>query len=334
MVWSTGTSIADDPRFAPRRLRARAARPRRHRAEPVRARRAVARPADDRLHPAGALWRSRAARHSRPPAVAVRRAPGGVGGRHLRRDRRAGRAATGPAPPRRRSGRRRRARRADVQPAAVPGDLVPDRRACRSGRCARRSCPNLHPTADGYVALQTTTGQQWLDFCTMIGRDDWYDDERLARGTYRTLHRPELEAVIEEWTSARTTAEIVELATLLRDPGGRGGQRRDPAAVPAISSTAGGSPRTRPGSCNRPCPTASGGGRRRDPSPPRPPSGATPSVTAPGRRPPARRLRTTSSVASPPRRRRCRSPAFASSTSPRSGPDRSSGTRAESSGPR
>ena len=78
--------------------------------------------------------------------------------------------------------------------------------------------PNLHPTADGYVALQTTTGQQWLDFCTMIGRDDWYDDERLARGTYRTLHRPELEAVIEEWTTARTTAEIVELATLLRVP--------------------------------------------------------------------------------------------------------------------
>jgi crotonobetainyl-CoA:carnitine CoA-transferase CaiB-like acyl-CoA transferase len=60
--------------------------------------------------------------------------------------------------------------------------------------------PNLHPTADGYVALQTTTGQQWLDFCTMIGRDDWYADERVARGTYRTLHRPELEAVIEEWT--------------------------------------------------------------------------------------------------------------------------------------
>jgi crotonobetainyl-CoA:carnitine CoA-transferase CaiB-like acyl-CoA transferase len=78
--------------------------------------------------------------------------------------------------------------------------------------------PNLHPSADGYVALQTTTGQQWLDFCTMIGRDDWYADERLARGTYRTLHRPELEAVIDEWTSARSTAEIVGLATLLRIP--------------------------------------------------------------------------------------------------------------------
>ncbi len=78
--------------------------------------------------------------------------------------------------------------------------------------------PNLHPSADGYVALQTTTGQQWLDFCTMIGREDWYDDERLARGTYRTLHRPELEAVIDAWTSTRATAEIVELATLLRIP--------------------------------------------------------------------------------------------------------------------
>ncbi len=78
--------------------------------------------------------------------------------------------------------------------------------------------PNLHPSADGYVALQTTTGQQWLDFCTMIGRDDWYDDERLARGTYRTLHRAELEPLIDEWTSARTTAAIVELATLLRIP--------------------------------------------------------------------------------------------------------------------
>ena len=78
--------------------------------------------------------------------------------------------------------------------------------------------PNLHPSADGYVALQTTTGQQWLDFCTMIGRDDWYDDERMARGTYRTLHRRELEAVIDAWTSARPTAEIVELATLLRIP--------------------------------------------------------------------------------------------------------------------
>lgn len=78
--------------------------------------------------------------------------------------------------------------------------------------------PSVHPTADGWVALQTTTGQQWLDFCVMIGRDDWLVDERMARGTYRTLHRDEIEPAIEAWTVMRTTADIVELATALRVP--------------------------------------------------------------------------------------------------------------------
>ena len=66
--------------------------------------------------------------------------------------------------------------------------------------------------------MQTTTGQQWLDFCVMIGRDDWVADERIARGTYRTLHRDEIESVIDAWTSVRTTADIVELATVMRVP--------------------------------------------------------------------------------------------------------------------
>ncbi len=78
--------------------------------------------------------------------------------------------------------------------------------------------PSVHPTADGWVSLQTTTGQQWLDFCVMVGRDDWLADEQMARGTHRTLHRDEIEPVIDAWTAARPTAEIVELATALRIP--------------------------------------------------------------------------------------------------------------------
>ena len=78
--------------------------------------------------------------------------------------------------------------------------------------------PSVHPTADGWVSLQTTTGQQWLDFCVMLGRDDWLADERMARGTYRTLHRDEIEPVIDAWTSTRGTADIVELATAMRVP--------------------------------------------------------------------------------------------------------------------
>src|SRR5829696_8330946 len=78
--------------------------------------------------------------------------------------------------------------------------------------------PSVHPTADGWVSLQTTTGQQWLDFCVLVGCDDWLADEEMARGTHRTLHRDEIEPVIDAWTLARPTAEIVELATALRIP--------------------------------------------------------------------------------------------------------------------
>ncbi len=78
--------------------------------------------------------------------------------------------------------------------------------------------PSVHPTADGWVSLQTTTGQQWLDFCVMIGRDDWLADEQMARGTHRTLHRDEIEPAIDAWTSTRRTADIVELATAMRIP--------------------------------------------------------------------------------------------------------------------
>jgi crotonobetainyl-CoA:carnitine CoA-transferase CaiB-like acyl-CoA transferase len=78
--------------------------------------------------------------------------------------------------------------------------------------------PSVHPTDDGWVSLQTTTGQQWLDFCVMVGRDDWLADERMARGTYRTLHRDDIEPVIDAWTSSRTTADVVELATAMRIP--------------------------------------------------------------------------------------------------------------------
>jgi crotonobetainyl-CoA:carnitine CoA-transferase CaiB-like acyl-CoA transferase len=78
--------------------------------------------------------------------------------------------------------------------------------------------PSVHPTADGWVSLQTTTGQQWLDFCVMVGRDDWLADEAMARGTYRTLHRSEIEPVIDAWTRSRTTAAVVDVATALRIP--------------------------------------------------------------------------------------------------------------------
>jgi crotonobetainyl-CoA:carnitine CoA-transferase CaiB-like acyl-CoA transferase len=85
---------------------------------------------------------------------------------------------------------------------------------------ARRAAtvPDIHPTADGYVGFMVVTGQQWLDFCVLVDRPDWADDESLMKLTGRNARYEELRAAIEAWTAARTTAEIVEFAALLRVP--------------------------------------------------------------------------------------------------------------------
>ncbi|HRE03042.1 MAG TPA: CoA transferase, partial [Ilumatobacteraceae bacterium] len=78
--------------------------------------------------------------------------------------------------------------------------------------------PGIEPTSDGLVGFFVITGQQWLDFCSMIGRTDWADDERLFIATERRLRADELLGPIREWTTKMTTAEIVELASLMRIP--------------------------------------------------------------------------------------------------------------------
>ena len=60
--------------------------------------------------------------------------------------------------------------------------------------------------------------QHWLDFCSMIGRQDWADDPTLHAVVNRTQRTDELNPVIRAWAAQRTTAEIVELAALWRVP--------------------------------------------------------------------------------------------------------------------
>src|SRR4029079_6171174 len=79
--------------------------------------------------------------------------------------------------------------------------------------------PGIHPSKDGrWVGLWVTTGQQWLDFCTLVGRQDWLDDPSLALMDNRALRSDELVALVGEWNIARTADEIVELASLFRLP--------------------------------------------------------------------------------------------------------------------
>jgi crotonobetainyl-CoA:carnitine CoA-transferase CaiB-like acyl-CoA transferase len=78
--------------------------------------------------------------------------------------------------------------------------------------------PGIHRTKDGWVGYWVTTGQQWLDFCTMLERFDWLEDSSLGLMDNRALRHDELVGVIDDWSAQRTTDDIVEFAAALRLP--------------------------------------------------------------------------------------------------------------------
>ena len=81
-----------------------------------------------------------------------------------------------------------------------------------------RNLPDIHPTKDGYIGFMVVTGQQWLDFCSIVDRSDWMEDAELGVMTHRFRRRNELVTAIDAWTTERTCAEILEIADLLRVP--------------------------------------------------------------------------------------------------------------------
>ena len=78
--------------------------------------------------------------------------------------------------------------------------------------------PGIEPTADGWVGFFVITGQQWLDFCALIGKPEWQQDESLFIAVERRLRADQLVGDIQAWTRKRTTEEIVETASLMRIP--------------------------------------------------------------------------------------------------------------------
>ncbi len=80
--------------------------------------------------------------------------------------------------------------------------------------------PSVEPSADGYVSFTTNSAQQWAAFLVMIGRDDLNDDRDLASAIGRFKRRDEAYEVIHAFTTKHTTAELLEMATLLRIPCG------------------------------------------------------------------------------------------------------------------
>jgi crotonobetainyl-CoA:carnitine CoA-transferase CaiB-like acyl-CoA transferase len=78
--------------------------------------------------------------------------------------------------------------------------------------------PSIEPTADGYVGFCTNSRQQFSDFLLMIERPDLQEDEQLAQFAGRLMRFDEWNGIMREWLPTKTTAEVVELASLLRIP--------------------------------------------------------------------------------------------------------------------
>ena len=78
--------------------------------------------------------------------------------------------------------------------------------------------PSIEPTADGYVGFCTNSKQQFLDFLLMIERPDLQEDDELTQFAGRVMRFDEWNGIMHPWLAARTTAEIVEHASLLRIP--------------------------------------------------------------------------------------------------------------------
>lgn len=78
--------------------------------------------------------------------------------------------------------------------------------------------PSIVPTADGNVGFCTITAQQFQDFLIMIDRAELVDDAELASFVGRVERRDEFLDMVTQWTQARTTQEIVDLAVAFRIP--------------------------------------------------------------------------------------------------------------------
>jgi len=72
--------------------------------------------------------------------------------------------------------------------------------------------PGVAAAKDGLVGLGCGTGQQWLDFCAMVGHPEWTEDSSLF------LKRTGLAPTIDAWVADRTVDEVLDLATGFRIP--------------------------------------------------------------------------------------------------------------------
>ena len=69
---------------------------------------------------------------------------------------------------------------------------------------------NIYPTADGHCAIASLTPGQWEFMCDVLERPDLVADDRTRTVRRRSDNRGFVNELMEGWTRAHTTAEIVD----------------------------------------------------------------------------------------------------------------------------
>ncbi|HLS85089.1 MAG TPA: CaiB/BaiF CoA-transferase family protein [Burkholderiales bacterium] len=83
--------------------------------------------------------------------------------------------------------------------------------APRQGNRIMRFSPfNTYRSADGWVAIGAATPQEWRGLALALGRQDLLEDPRFQSVGWRIAHNEEVDAIVGDWTRARSTAGIVE----------------------------------------------------------------------------------------------------------------------------
>jgi crotonobetainyl-CoA:carnitine CoA-transferase CaiB-like acyl-CoA transferase len=78
--------------------------------------------------------------------------------------------------------------------------------------------PSVEPTADGWVGFATNGSAQFRAFAELVGHPEWADHPELGRVDRRGEHDRMLRAEIAAFTTARTTEEVLALASERRIP--------------------------------------------------------------------------------------------------------------------
>jgi len=69
---------------------------------------------------------------------------------------------------------------------------------------------DMYPTSDGGCAIAAPSAKHWDILCGLIGRPDLVADERTKTNGARMKNAAFVRQVMSDWTSARTTTEVVE----------------------------------------------------------------------------------------------------------------------------